>query len=421
MGTRVRARWFVALLAVVGLVVAAAACTDDDDGGDASDDSTGSQSEAAASELTGDPLTVYVIEDSSESAGVTFPNLRAGVEARVSRINGDGGGLGGSGRPVEVEYCVTDFDANAAADCAREAAADEDAIAVAASVSANGDVVLPILEEAGLASVGSTAFSVEDGSNPISFPVMGGLFAGTGCQATLLVDEDDASAIAVAYADTPGADQAVALVDAVLAPSGLSVENEVVTPVAQPDYSAELNAVTADADGLVLATDGATAQKIVQQLAQLGIDVPTVGSGAQGWTPSVLESLDGAADGLNVAAWFATDDMPGEGVQAYLDDLEAVDASDQSDDLAKLGWTSFELLDQTAAGLDEIDRETVLAGLQATSAFDSGGMTPVLDFTEDGTLIAGPRFVNDSCVYAQVDGTEVVARSDGFVYPLSES
>lgn len=405
-------------VAVLGVLVIAG-CGDDDAGPDTTEAPT---TEAPTTEApgdtsapaTGDPITVWVIEDSSEPAGVTFPSLRAGIKARIERINASGG-LGGSGRPVEVEYCVTNFDPNAAAQCARDAVADENAIAVAGGVTANGDTILPILEAGGLASVGATPFSQTDGRSKVSFPTMGGLVTATGCQATLLRDVAGARAIGVARGDTPGADQVGGLLTAL----GIPPAAEVVTPIANPDYSAEMGAISAQVDALVLAQDGATALKTVTSLRAIGSDIPVAGSGAQGWTPERIKQAGDAVDGMYVSLWYAADDMPG--AAAYLADMEAIGALDQSDDLAKLGWVAFELLNQVATGLPTIDRAAILEALAGVTTFDGGGLTPPIDFTKPGELVFGtqPRLVNDSCVYAQIRGGRVVSLDVEFVTPLT--
>jgi ABC-type branched-subunit amino acid transport system substrate-binding protein len=383
-------------------------------------DTTGAPSTEApdttATAATGDPVTVWVIEDSSEAAGVTFPSLRAGIEARVTRINAEGG-LGSSGRPVEVKYCVTNFDPNAAAQCARDAVADDTAIAVAGGITANGDTILPILEAGGLASVGATAFSQTDGTSSVSFPTMGGLVAATGCQATLLRDVVGAKAIGVARGDTPGADQVGALLTAL----GVPPAAEVVTPIANPDYSAEMGAISAQVDALLLAQDGATALKTVTSLRAIGSDIAVAGSGAQSWTPERIGQAGDAVEGMYLALWYAADDMPG--AAEYLADMEAIDALDQSDDQAKLGWVAYELLNQVATGLETIDRTTILDALSNLTDFDGGGLTPTIDFTTPGELVFGtqPRLVNESCVYAQIRDGRIVSIDGEFVTPLTDS
>ena len=363
----------------------------------------------AAEAPTADPVTVWVIEDSSEAAGLTFPSVRAGIDARVTRLNAEGG-LGAAGHPVQVEVCITDFDPNAAAECARNAVDDPSAIAVAASVSANGDAYLPILEEGGLANVGTTAFGQSDATSSVSFPTMGGLIAATGCQATVLRDEAGIANFGVARNDVVGADQ-VGLLLTVL---GIPAASEVVTPIANTDYSAEIGALAADVDGIILAQDFTTAIRSLRAIEQLGIDVPIAASAAQGWTKENLAAAGPAAEGMYLALWYSPDDSGEPGVEQYLADLEAIDGLELTDDLAKMGWLAFELLDQAATGVESLDRTTILEGLNAMSAFDTGGLTPVLDFTTPGGLFGGaaPRFVNETCAYGQV--------SDGVVVGLTE-
>ena len=362
---------------------------------------------------TGEPVTVWVIEDSSKAAGVEFPNLRSGIKARVARINVEG--LGGSGRPVRVRYCSTGFDPNTAAKCARDAVADRSAIAVAASISANGDTVLPILEEGGLPNVGATPFSQRDGTSPISFPTTGGLITATGCQAAVLRDVAGAEKIGVARSDTPGADQVRALLGAL----GVPAAAEVVTPTAEPDYSAQMGAISAKADAVVLAQDPATALKAVTALRSIGSDVPVAGSGAQSWTPERIKQAGEAVEGMYLALWFALDDAPG--AKRYVADMRAIDALDQSDDQAKLGWVAFELLHQAARGLPTLDRASITTALSQMRSFDGGGLTPTIDFTTPGKLLFGaqPRLVNDACVYGRIKDGRIVSVRSGFVRPFA--
>jgi len=375
----------------------------------------GGDTVTSAQPATGEPVSVWVIEDSSEAAGVTFPTVRAGIDSRVARIN-ISGGLGGSGRTVEVKYCVTNFDPNAAAQCARDAVADTSAIAVVGSVSANGDSTLPILEAGGLANVSSTAFAASDGTNKNSFPTMGGLVSATGCQATMLRDKADAKKIGLIIGDTPGADQTGGLLMAL----GLPPVGEVVTPIANPDYSAEIGAIATQADAVVLAQDGATARKTVRGINQIGAELKIAGSGGQGWTPSAIKDVGDAANGVYLSLWYAADDSTSPGVQQYLADLAAAGKADLSDDLAKLGWVGFDLLDHVASTLKTIDRSTILAGLGTTNDYDSGGLAPVIDFTKPGKLLGGamPRFVNTTCAYAQIQDGKIVGLGD-FVSPFT--
>jgi branched-chain amino acid transport system substrate-binding protein len=367
----------------------------------------------------GKPVKVVVILDESEAGGIRFDTARAGVKAKVKAINADGG-LGGSGRPVQVEYCVTELDPNKDAECARKAADDPDVVAVVASVIGYGDTVNPILENAGLANVGGTAFSQSDGLSTISFPVMGGLVAAVGCQATLLADKAGAKNISVAYGDTPGAELGVVLAGQTLKSRDLAVKNQGVVPVGKADVSAEVTAIAEGSDGIVTASDGETAKKIIRTARQLGLDAALAGSGAQQFTPEAIKALGSAADGVYLALWFATDDTKAPGVKAYLAGMKKAGAKAKSDDLAKNSWLALSLLDRAAQGQATIDRASILSALQGISDFDTGGLTPTLDFTQPGSFLGGaqPRVVNDSCAYGKIKNGKIVTAGKGFVDPF---
>jgi len=450
--TQQRRHWrLLAAILLAAIALLAAACGDDDDpssspsasepAGEAeasepeSDSEPGEQPDAAPetdsgadeepdaeptpeeeSEPAADPVTVWVIEDSSEALGVVFPSVRAGIEARVARINSEGG-LGAAGHEVLVEICVTDFDPNAAAECAREAAADPSTIAVAASVSANGDAYLPILEEAGLANVGGTAFGQLDGSSPVSFPTMGGAIAAAGCQATVLRDVAGIENFGLAITDSPGSDQVGFLLTILGVPAGA----EVVTPVANTDYTAEIGALAADVEAIMLAQDLSGAFKVLRAVEQLGIDLPLSGTAGQSWTPANIASAGPSIEGMYLSLWYASDDSGAPGIEQYRADLEAIGEPDLTGDLAKMGWVAFELIHQLAEGTDVVDRSTILDGLNAMTAFDTGGIAPVLDFTTPGGFLGGaaPRFVNETCAYGQIQDGAVVGVSDGFLTPFT--
>jgi ABC-type branched-subunit amino acid transport system substrate-binding protein len=286
-----------------------------------------------------------------------------------------------------------------------------------------GDSVNPILEEAGVANLGGTAFTQSDGESPISFPVMGGLVAAVGCQATILADEAGATDISVAYSDTPGAELGTVLAGQTLAPRALEVNNTGVVPLAKADISAEVTAIAEDSDGIVTASDGETAKKIIRTARQLGLDVALAGSGAQQFTPEAIDALGDAADGVYLALWFATDDTKADGVKEYLADMKKVKAKNKSDDLAKNSWLAISLLDHATDGATTIDRTTVLDGLNAVTAFDSGGLAPTLDFTQPGSFLGGlqPRVVNDSCAYGRIKDGKIVGVGSGFVDPFQTS
>lgn len=366
----------------------------------------------------GEPVKIVAILDESESLNITYAGARAAMEVRIDRINADGG-IGGSGRPVELEICVTELDPNQAAECARQAAQDKDVVATVGSVLGNGDASNPVLEEAGLANLGAVAIAASDGTSEISFPTMLGQIGAVAGMAAVLYD-NDFTEVGLLYPDTPGGDQTIPLTNALLATRSTELAKAVQIPSANPDLSPQALAVSDGADGVVLASDPTTAQRLVQTFGQAGVDVQLSASSGQGFTPPVLRELGDAAEGMYLTSFYATDDMPGEGVAEFLEAMEEAGESDVADDLAKNAWVALTLLDELASRVDTIDRASILEAANNLSDFDSGGFTPVIDFTTPGTLLGGamPRFVNATVVYGQVRDGRVVSIDGEFVDPF---
>lgn len=414
---RTRGWALVAVMALLATALAACATNDKSDG-DSASTSAKAAATTGASTATGPAVKVMVMLDESDSAGIKYPDARAGADARVARINAEGG-IGTAKNKVEIEYCLTNLDPNAAAACARKAADDPSVIAVAGAVTAGGTAAYPILQDAGIPSIGPVVLGLAEGTSPVSFPVQAGLVGSMGGQVTILVDKADAKKVSVIVVDTPAADIAVTLTKQILASRGLELAARIPVPVGKADVSAEVAKANQSGDSVVLATDTNTALAVIKSAAQLAptLKIATTGNVTG---PDNLKALGSAANGVYVAMWYATDDMGGPGNAAYLADLESIGKADISDQLAKNSWLAFDLLDKAAASLPKVDRASLLAALNATSSFKTGGLTPDLDFTTPGTLLNGaqPRIVNSTMVYAQVKDGKTVAISKGFVKPF---
>jgi ABC-type branched-subunit amino acid transport system substrate-binding protein len=361
-----------------------------------------------------------VLLDESDSMGLTYTTKRAAMDSMVEEINATGG-LGNSGRPIELVYCVTQFDPNLAQQCARDAVADESILALVGMITNYPDQVNPILEEAGMASVGTEPYGVADGTSPISFPITAGYLSSVAGMGTVLADVGGATQISVIHVDVPSAQASVDTIRRALEPRGLELVNAIPVPIGKADVSAETAAALENSDGLALLTDPATASGVIQAMTQQGNVVPVGAAGGQ-FSAEALAGLGEAADGMLLANWFASDDQDVPGVQEFLRIMETYDTLDHSDDLAKSGYTAMLLLDEAVRGLETIDRASILANLTEMDDFDTGGLTPTIDFTAPGPLeIEGeplPRFVNPTVMYGRVADARVAAVDGTFVDPF---
>lgn len=410
----------VGLIAVSCLI--AAACGSDEastaqNGTTAKNEPAGSQPPADSV----DPIKAMVLLDESDAMGLSYTTKRAAMQAAVEDINATGG-LGDSGRPVELEFCVTQFDPNLAQQCARDAAADDSILALVGMITNYPDLVNPILEENSIASVGTEPYGAADGTSPNAFPIIAGYISATAGMATVLADVGGATNISVIHVDVPSALASVDTVRQALESRGLELVNAIPVPIGKADVSAETAAALEGSDGIALLTDPATAINVIEAMNQQGSDAAVSGSGGQ-FSAEALAGLGDSGDGVLLSNWFASDDVDEPGVQEYLRVMETYDTVQNSDDMAKSGYTAMLLLDEAVRGLDTIDRASILERLQQMDAFDTGGLTPIIDFTSSGPIVLGsvdlPRFVNPYVMYGKIEGAKVQAVDGAFVNPLS--
>ena len=152
---------FLALLVLLGCLVAAC-------GGSGS-----SQPAATATTLSGPPVKLRVLAPEG-TPSANYPDAQAGARAAAKAINA-AGGIKGS--PIEVSFCNTKFEANAAADCARQAVADGMVAIVGHPSTAPEAQVLPMFETAHLPDIGlQPTGNVIEYTSPASWPIQSGTF-----------------------------------------------------------------------------------------------------------------------------------------------------------------------------------------------------------------------------------------------------
>lgn len=363
------------------------------------------------------PVKIYMLLDENEAAGILFPDNRAGAQARIDRINAEGG-LGGSGTPVELVFCVTSLDPNAAADCAREAVEDPAVIAVAGSVNITADTIVPVTSEAGLPYVGMLPLQTSDFTNPLAYPLIGGLASAVPGQAVIAAQDFGATNIVNGRAGIEAAAQGTLLIDLALQSWGFEPSAAAVdVPIGQADVSAQVLAMAEDADAVVLSLAPGQDQQVMLARQALGIDVQFFATGSN-FTQKDIDELGDAVEGLQLVSYYPPDGQESEGNSAFLADMEAVGALEQTGDLARQSWSAIDFIDHVAAGMDTFDRESLVAGINASNDYDAGGMLPTIDFTAPGANPLFPRIVNNTMLHTEISGGTVVVVGDGEFRPV---
>ena len=127
--------------------------------------------------------------------------LKRGAQVAIDAVNAAGGV---QGRPLKLVVCDNQLNANAAAACARQLAADDNLIATVGSLSSFGGDTNPVFQNASIAGIGTSPLGAGDYKSPVVFPVSpGGQIIVGG--AVLLADQLKAKKPGVVVVDTPTA------------------------------------------------------------------------------------------------------------------------------------------------------------------------------------------------------------------------
>lgn len=358
-----------------------------------------------AGAASGPVVKVVDILDESRAENILLPQAHDGVNARMDRINADGG-LGQAHARVELEFCITDLDPNKTLACARNAIADKSVIAVAGSFSTAGETA-QLFATAGLPNVPAAGFLPDTFTASSTFNVNSGVLflAGVGSLACM----DGHSNLKELRNGAAASAQASALVSGALKSYGCSgLKQSIDVPLTATDVSSEVTAAVSGSDGVTLDLVPSLNQQVFRARQQLGIKVPFFGTTAS-FTSQTLGSLGSAANGAQVVGWYPTSDVSSPGNTAFLDDLKAIDKSSSASDIARASWVAMDLTAAAAKNLKTPTRSALLDALRGVSSYDAGGMLPNLDFSKPGPDASFPRIVDLTVAPALVQNGQLLA------------
>jgi branched-chain amino acid transport system substrate-binding protein len=354
-----------------------------------------------------DAIKVMFIGQITDTANATaLPEAAAGVRAAVAAINRDGGILG---KPLELLICDDKADGNEAAKCARKAVR-EAVVATVGNTSNFGNVILPVLAQAGIASIGHNPISAEDFNSPVAFPLQGGspvLVAG----AVRLLADRGASRIRMATVDSQAGALSEGFARAGLAGTEAELVGTTLIPIGAPDYASYATALVSESDGVVISTNADQAARIVVALRQAGA-TQAISLPALALPPATLEQLGEAAEGLLLAANFRPVSAGGMANAQFDRDMDSFEPAAKRNNFSRQTWLAARTLaaaiESDAADLagQAIDAATVLATMGQLEALPMGDMTPPLTTTTRPREPYSRLFINQ-VMYARVNGGAV--------------
>ena len=260
MTVRTRTRGLAAASAVV-LLLGLAACGGGGDD-DSDSESSGKPTQDPDVTFTGDPVTVMTIS-TYDTDTLNAKAVLDVAQGAVVQIN-NSGGLGG--HELKLITCNDSADPNKAADCARQAV-DEGVAALVGGFTANGDAIMPILEQAGIPWFAPPGISAAELSSENSYPITSGVLglAGLG----QLAAQDGCDTVASVNYDLPSAGQIAQLVDLALQNQGHDKSTLIKVPPTTTDFST-IAQETSEYDCAVVGTPPQAFLGVAAAGAQLG-------------------------------------------------------------------------------------------------------------------------------------------------------
>jgi ABC-type branched-subunit amino acid transport system substrate-binding protein len=394
---RMRTRGLVAASAVA-LLLGLAAC-----GGGGDDDKKGSSglpTQDPGVKFTGDPVTVMTIStyDTDTLNAKAVLDIAQGAVVQINNA----GGLGG--HELKLITCNDSADPNKAADCARQAV-DQGVAALVGGFTANGDAIMPILEDAGIPWFAPPGISAGELSSADSYPITSGVLglAGLGQMAA----EDGCDKVASINYDLPSSGAISQLVDLALTNQGHDPSTLIKVPPTTTDFST-IAQEASDYDCAVVGTPPQAFLGVAGAAAQLGADI-TYYVVPGGLTDTVAKNGGDSVEGAKTLSNFpGADDPIWDEAKKYVGDLADEENGGWSALYFQNTWVGFRTFLSLIKNNDDFSAAGIKATLDATTQVDTDGFAPPFSFAEDFPAPGLNRVFNYSELTFEIKGGKLV-------------
>jgi|HubBroStandDraft_6_1064221.scaffolds.fasta_scaffold181553_2 branched-chain amino acid transport system substrate-binding protein len=368
--------------------------------------SSGSASVASA---TKSPIKVMIIAVLSNPA-FSDPEAAVAAKAYVKDANASGGI---NGHPIDLEVCDSNLNPNQETACFQKAVTDH-VVAVAGSFLLFG-TGMKLLQAAGIPFIGGNGTTLAEFTNPISFPADSGEIGWYYGEAALLKGAG-VTKPAIMYCDTAACDLSVQYAqDEWTQSGGAGTIKKVLTPLAQPQYTAQAAAVaTGGTNGVLLASATQAIPKMVTDLRQANFTGPValIDSFVDSSTVSAMGSY---ANGLLVSGLLdPVTQTSNSGVEAFVKAMNSEDPSAAKDGLSEHSWNGFDLFGQVAKTISgDITAASLLKALQGVTTPITLGLFGqwVTPQASNAPISQYPRLSKDALSYIpeKIEGGQLMA------------
>ncbi len=361
---------------------------------------TGCGSSASSSGSSKAPIKITIIGGFSSSTPVELdPEAAAGARARVAEINAKGGI---NGRKVELVVCNDQVNPNTAGNCARSAVADG-SVALVGTVGFEQIQTYPVIQAAGMVSLGAFPVAAPIGNSPSAVCFTGGAEAEIFALPTLLHQRGVTQVSALIPGGLGVATTALERVFTEGAKAGgvpIGATSEFPATSAQFDAPVS-KALTPGTNGVIAFAAGAAQGPLVLAV-QSAAPKAKIGVAAAAMSPSVIKFLGARGNGILAAGQGEPPTSNVAGIQMFNHDMDTYQPGAAKDDLSINAWASVWLFQRLAQSMSSISRANVLHAAKSLDNYNLGDIYGPLTTIRPFTGFPGDKCVANNTVVGEV-------------------
>jgi ABC-type branched-subunit amino acid transport system substrate-binding protein len=376
----------ILLGAALASALALTACASSSPGTPAS----GGGQASGSTPLSGAPIRIGIIAPVQDQS-ISIPDVHRAAEIAVMDIN-DHGGI--HGRPLQLDFCDDQADAEVAAQCAQTLlVTDHDVMLVGEAAGAGGTTIYPVLARTDKINFGDYAVAPADATNPLSYPLVPSTFQLATFPAVL--PQGSGTVAMIGYSGYQ------ALYSQLIGPpaEAKGYKLDIITePSTTADWTVAATQVKqANAKYVLVATAQDKAATVIDALAQSGTTAKVVLL-STAVTSTAIKEISSTKTQSIIAAAINTDPSTSALYAQYLSDVKQYGASvglqDSVGEQVVNAYAAVILFAQVARHVSTVDSATIKSYLDKQTDFSTGGLTHPLDFAKAGSLAGFPRIFN---------------------------
>jgi branched-chain amino acid transport system substrate-binding protein len=319
----------------------------------------------ASAKRQANPIVVEVIAPVATPIE-NYPDAQAGVEAAAAALNKSGGI---KGQQIEVKFCNTQSNANAATACARQAVSDG-ATFVTGYLGTQSPLIIPILAQANIPIVGSrSAGNAIDWTSPMVFPIAGG--SASNYQAIpFAMKKLGKKRFFISYQDVPSAASNAKNIIRAAKIAKLPVVGTMVLPGATTDFTPYVQKIRdANPDAVVFVNSPGVSGGTIRAADALGVK-PLWSHNAGSIGEPEAAQIGSPAEGMLIASDLPSfRDVSYPGIRHFLADMKAAGKDSDPVNLKVTGiatWATVQAIKDLSPNIKgPITNTSLLAALRA--------------------------------------------------------